>query len=110
MGRMGWCTIPEYVKSIGECAFAECTTIKTITIPNSVEKICMTAFADCLSLEYIYLSENIKTIEQCVFIGCPNLKIECGAEEKPDGWDESWTGSLDTASNTYPIIKWGIDK
>lgn len=102
-------TIPEYVKCIGECAFTECSTIKTINIPDSVEKICMSAFNDCKSLEYIYLSNNIKTIEECVFVGCPNLEIECEIEEKPDGWDESWAGSFEN-NNTYPTVKWGIYK
>ena len=46
--------IPNRVKSIGEMAFSECTSLTSVTIPNTVESIGDMAFSDCHGLVDVY--------------------------------------------------------
>ena len=62
--------------SIASHAFEYCAYIVEISIPNTVTSIGETAFADCSSLKSINLPVNntYKTISQNTFSGCTNLK------------------------------------
>jgi len=88
------------LKILSECAFYDCTSLKTITIPSSVTSIdkeafyaCSslttvtisssssslltsigsTAFYACYSLETIEIPLGVKTIEDCAFQNCISL-------------------------------------
>ena len=69
--------LPKYkglpVTSIGDCAFAGCTNIETVTIPDSVTSIGLEAFSDCSRLTTIIIPDNVKTIGQFAFAGCSRL-------------------------------------
>jgi hypothetical protein len=45
--------IPDSVTSIGNYAFMDCASLKSITIPSSVTSIGYNAFSDCSSLKSI---------------------------------------------------------
>ena len=62
------------VKSIGDMAFYDCTSLESIEIPNSVESIGNFAFEDCTSLENIELSNSVESIGYGAFEGCTSLK------------------------------------
>jgi len=66
--------IPNFVKNIGEGAFAGCNKIKKITIPSSVKNIEQAAFLLCTSLESVIIGENINKISAITFYGCVSLK------------------------------------
>ena len=47
-------TIPDSVTSIGDSAFWDCTSLRSVTIPDSVTSIGYCAFSDCTSLTSVY--------------------------------------------------------
>jgi hypothetical protein len=52
-------TIPSNVTSIGEGAFAHCTSLASVTIPSSVTSIGGSAFEDCISLASVTFQGTI---------------------------------------------------
>ena len=67
-------TVPEGVKSIGERAFYDCTSLTSIQMPDTVTNIGDYAFADCTALASVTLPKNITQISVCAFSYCTSLK------------------------------------
>ena len=65
--------IPGSVTSIGDCAFAGCSGLTSITIPNSVTSIGSSAFASCTSLTSITIPVRVTSIGDCAFYNCDCL-------------------------------------
>ena len=61
------------VTSIGNEAFADCSSLTAITIPEGVTSIGGWAFADCSSLTAITIPEGVTSIGDYVFQGCSSL-------------------------------------
>jgi len=82
-GKMGSCTIPGSVTSIGgagsdplafgEGAFSYCTNLTSVTIPSSVISIGNAAFADCTSLTNVTIGNGLTSIGGIAFDWCRNL-------------------------------------
>ncbi len=51
--------IPEGVETIGDRAFAYCSSLKSVKIPESVRYIGAGSFAGCKSLSHVYIPENV---------------------------------------------------
>ena len=66
--------IPDSVESIGSYTFAYCTSLKHITIPGSVKSIGDGAFAGCTSLESITIPDSVRSIGDDAFYHCKFLK------------------------------------
>ena len=62
------------VKSIGDGAFYNCTSLKSIVIPNSVKSIGKWTFYNCTSLKSIVISSLVKNIGNLAFSYCTSLK------------------------------------
>ena len=58
------------VTSIGEWAFYDCDSLKSITIPDSVTSIGNSAFYGCFSLTSITISDSVTSIGDYVFYDC----------------------------------------
>ena len=65
--------IPNSVTSIGDAAFAACSSLTSITIPNSVTTIENATFAACSSLTSITIPNSVTTIGSAAFNGCSSL-------------------------------------
>ena len=75
--------IPNSVKYIGRNAFYNCTSLKSITIPDSVTNIGYAAFSDCIGLVSIKIPDDVTQIGDIAFNGCVNLtKIDVTAGNK----------------------------
>ena len=66
-------TIPNSVKSIGSLAFENCSSLTSVTIPNSITSIGYGAFADCSSLTSVTIPNSVTSIEDYTFAGCSSL-------------------------------------
>ena len=67
-------TIPDSVTSIGEGAFAGCTSLTSVTIPDSVTEIGDCAFQNCTSLTSVTIPDNVTEIGDFAFRGCTSLR------------------------------------
>ena len=61
------------VTKVGDEAFCDCSTLKSITLPDSVTELGGWAFFGCVYLESIALSNRLKTIGDAVFSSCSTL-------------------------------------
>ena len=66
--------IPDSVTSIEEQAFYKCTSLKSITIPDSVTSIGQEAFNKCTSLESTIIPDSVTSIGKGAFMNCKSLK------------------------------------
>ena len=73
-GTDGTITIPDTVKSIGECAFRGCLHLQHVTIPANVTRIGSRAFQDCTNLENIVIAPGTTYIGEMAFDGCSSLQ------------------------------------
>ena len=74
-------TIPDSVTSIGTRAFQNCTSLSSITIPDSVTSIGDYAFYLCTSLTSITMPDSVTSIGGNPFSTCNSLTaIEVGAD------------------------------
>ena len=62
------------ITSIGDKAFFNCFSLKSVEIPNSVTTIKDKAFNSCTKLESVTIGDSVNTIAQDVFNGCSSLK------------------------------------
>lgn len=65
--------IAEGVTSIGEQAFYECTSLKSVTIPDSVTNIGADAFSHCTSLTSVTIPDSVTSIGGWAFEDCTSL-------------------------------------
>jgi len=63
------------VRAIGNYAFSNCSTIRSVTIPGSVTSIRVGAFSNCTSLEIVKISRGgLNNMGKYVFYNCLLLK------------------------------------
>lgn len=67
--------IPESVTEIGGGAFIGCESLASVTIPDSVTKIGEYAFAGCYSLKSVTIPASVKNIEEGAFMDCKNMTV-----------------------------------
>ena len=72
-------TIPESVTSIGNYAFNYCTSLYSVTIPESVTSIGLVAFSECSSLYSIVIPDGITSVGEDAFSHTPWFDMQ------PDG-------------------------
>ena len=66
-------TIPSTVTTIGDNAFAHCSSLTSMTIPSSVTTIGDSAFASCTSLTSVMIPSSVTIIGYGAFSSCDSL-------------------------------------
>lgn len=59
--------------AIGEFAFAECSSLGSVTVNNAVDTIGMAAFYDCQALSEVNYRSEVRVIESFAFADCLSL-------------------------------------
>ena len=66
-------TIPSSVTTIGDYAFARCSSLTSVTIPEGVISIGSSAFYGCSSLTSVTIPSSVTSIGDSAFYGCSGL-------------------------------------
>ena len=66
--------IPDYITSIGDSAFEDCSSLRSVVFPDSVTSIGNRAFNECDSLRSVVIPDGVTSIGIGAFIGCKSLK------------------------------------
>ena len=66
-------TIPDNIKNIGRRAFYNCSNLISINIPESMTNIADYAFYGCSSLTSITIPNSVVSIDSSAFSGCASL-------------------------------------
>lgn len=67
-------TLPDNLTSIGSWAFCGCTGLSSIILPNTIKTIGTYAFQDCTGLTSVIIPNSITSISAGTFKGCVGLK------------------------------------
>ena len=93
------------VTEVGSYAFANCSSLTSITIPNSVTTIGVQAFQSCSGLTSITIPNSVTTIGDYAFFDCTSLPIVDNIRYA----DTYLIEAVDKSLSTYTIkegIKW----
>jgi hypothetical protein len=72
-GKSGTYSIPNSVTTIGNWAFAGCSSLTSVTIPDSVTTIEESAFYYCSGLTSVTIGNSVTTIGEYAFLDCISL-------------------------------------
>ena len=91
LGNASELTLPVDYKGesyvIGEGAFKDCSTIKSVAIPNGVTSIKKEAFCDCTGLTNVTIGNSVTEINQYAFRYCTGLRsVTLGANVASIGY------------------------
>ncbi len=103
-------TIPEGVTSIGVLAFCGCLNLASVTLPDSVTSIGAHAFANCRSLASITIPEGVTSIENNAFYNCESLASITIPEGVTSIGDNAFCGCSSLASISIPDSVTSIGK
>ena len=96
--------LPSNLISIGESAFAECSTISMINIPDTTTSIDNKAFYNCVNLTSIQLSNNLESIGDLAFANCTALVKLTIPESVVQVGDEILANCNSLTSITIPYV------
>jgi len=67
-------TLPETIKRIGKYAFKGCIALTSMTLPNKLEDIGFAAFQDCVAIQSFKFGTGLRHISTYAFYNCTGLE------------------------------------
>ena len=67
--------LPDSLETLGEFAFAGCTSLKSLTLPSSLTAILDYAFENCTGLTELTIPASVNSMAFHTFDGCSNLTL-----------------------------------
>ncbi|MFR5877099.1 MAG: leucine-rich repeat protein, partial [Eubacterium sp.] len=95
-------TLPQSIVSIGNYAFAESKTLKSISINDNTKIIGSNAFENCISLKLLALPDFVENIGSRAFAGCINLASIILSSELAAIGDEAFEGCTSLTGLVFP--------
>ena len=66
--------VPEGVEKIGDSAFQDCKTLKSVELPQGLKTIGNQAFRECRSLQRVDIPAGLQTLDKMAFCKCDSLE------------------------------------
>ena len=95
-------TIPDSVTTIEDGAFADCTSLTSVTIPESVTEIESYTFSDCTRLTSVTIPNGVTVIGWGAFEGCTSLTSVTIPDSVTTIRDSAFLGCTSLTSVTIP--------
>ncbi len=76
--------IPNSVTEIGDCAFAACPKLTSVSLPSGLAEIDERTFGECSSLKSIIIPATVKRIKEAAFTECFSLTAVCFLGDAPE--------------------------
>ena len=102
-------TIPSSVKTIGESAFSDCSSLTSVMIPNGIIMIGAEAFRGCNGLTDVTIPDSVTEIKDNLFGRCCNIRefkgrfaSDCGRSLIVDGVLNAFAASCGATEYTIP--------
>ena len=92
---------------IGGSAFANCSSITSITISEGIIDILFNAFSSCTSLTSAYIANSVRTIDYMAFSNCTALtSLTMGVTDRMGEWVFSDCSALQSVHYTGTLADW----
>ena len=92
-------TLPEDLSALNGNMFSGCTALTEIDLKN-IGNLGTGAFSGCTGMKDIYIPATVTSINGKPFVDCNSkMRIYCGVDAKPDGWEYGWNCLNDYSYN-----------
>ena len=79
--------------------------IESVIIPDTYTKLGYSTFVGHTVLKSIYIPLSVTIMDEAAIARCSNVTVYCEADEKPEGWHDSWYKLCDNIT-----VIWGCKR
>lgn len=104
--------IPNSVEFIGDRAFRGCDSLTSVNLPDNISRIESYAFKDCENLEAVYSTQNLEDLGDSIFVGCTTLDYErdLPTDEELEQMVNEWVDDISIDYDRVEVVGYDFDK